>query len=60
MMSEDRNAQRTCWGALILRAAFAGVLALMVPATALAAEVRSGDTVTTLQANTRASLEQVF
>ena len=45
-MSKHRNTRRTYWVAFILRAAFTSAIALIVPATALAAEVRSGDTVT--------------
>ncbi len=45
-MSQRRTTGSTQRGALILRAVFASALALSVPATALAAEVRSGDTVT--------------
>ncbi len=45
-MSKHRITRRTYWAAFILRAAFASAIALIVPATALAAEVRSGDTVT--------------
>src|SRR5438046_1366457 len=45
-MSEHLTRKRTGFVAFILRAAIASVIALIVPATALAAEVRSGDTVT--------------
>jgi hypothetical protein len=45
-MSKHRTTRRTHWVAFMLRAAIASVIALIVPATALAAEVRSGDTVT--------------
>ena len=44
-MSKRRTISRTPRVAFIQRAACATVLALIVPATALAAEVRSGDTV---------------
>jgi cytoskeletal protein CcmA (bactofilin family) len=45
-MSKHGSARHTRWLALIERAAIASAIALIVPATALAAEVRSGDTVT--------------
>jgi len=45
-MSKHRSSRRPYGVTFILRAAFASAIALIVPATALAAEVRSGPTVT--------------
>src|SRR5207302_8213987 len=44
-MSKHRTTRPTHWLVFIVRAAIASAIALIVPATALAAEVRSGDTV---------------
>jgi hypothetical protein len=44
-MSKHRTTRRNRWLTFIVRAAIASAIALIVPATALAAEVRSGDTV---------------
>jgi hypothetical protein len=44
-MSKHGSTRQRHWLALILHAASASAIALIVPATALAAEVRSGDTV---------------
>src|SRR5437870_4229668 len=45
-MTKHHTTRRTHWVAFMLRAAIASAIAFIVPATALAAEVRSGDTVT--------------
>lgn len=45
-MPKHRDPRRKGWVAVVVRAAIATTLALIAPATALAAEVRSGDTVT--------------